>query len=130
MPKKTTLTAFCRPDSQDDLFNVLQDLVEYPSSSNQRNVQRMLWSILLNIEPLDSDRKPIGRPFLAVTRDLTDFGLGFYHGSFLAASFVRIQSKEGFIGERLARVCFNKAIYGEVPLYLVGVEFLSRTFPV
>lgn len=126
MPKKPTLTAFYRAESQDDLQDLLQDLVNFPSRDNQRKTQRMPWSILLNVEPLDKEMNPIGDRFLVVTRDLSEYGLGFFHRSFLAASFVRLESKEKLVGQRLARVCFNKAFYGERPLYLVGVEFLKR----
>ena len=112
-----------RPLSQHAQF--LTQLRELTRTENQRSHTREPKSISLRIQPLDLDFRPDGEPFWAVSRDLSEQGLGFINGEPLDHEYVRI----GIFEDQLSiigRVCHSTSIGVNYPLYLVGVELLEE----
>jgi len=82
-------------------------------------------SLILCIQPLDNHFRAVGSPFQAITRDVSTKGIGFLYGSPFPTKYVRIGATKHSRSQSIARVCYNKAYYGEKVVFLVGVEFID-----
>lgn len=105
---------------------LLGDITE-PLENGSRNVARVPLSLVLCVQPLNNNLKPVGKPFKALTRDVSDVGLGFHFSTSFPTNFVRIGPSEHSASQSIARVCYNKAYYGEQTVFHIGVEFLGNS---
>ena len=105
---------------------LLHDISEQPEN-NLRKVARIPQSLVLCVQPLNNDLKPVGKPFQAITRDVSEDGLGFLYNASFPTKFVRIGPSEHSASQSIAKVCYNRAFYGEKTMYLVGIEFLGNS---
>ena len=127
MAKKPRLVAVRLSEVTDDFRKLLHAISEFPPEQDRREVTRVLRSLVVSIQPLDNSMQPTGACFKAVSRDVSTNGMGFFHHEPFPTGLVRIGPNEDSVSQSVARVCFNKAYYGEQVQYLVGVEFLSRS---
>jgi hypothetical protein len=125
MPQKPTLTAFRKSPSSIGLSGLLQEIGTVVHGMDRRAEARVPKSILLHVQPLDSNFDPNGQPFKAVTRDFSDAGLGFLHKHEFESEYVQIGPNEHSQSQSIARVCYNVAYGGGADLYLIGVAFLK-----
>lgn len=77
------------------------------------------------VQPLDTERKPIGKPLKALTRDISADGLGFIHPTPFPTEFVEIRNVENSHSYAVARVCYNRAYCDDDLNYFVGVQFVT-----
>jgi hypothetical protein len=123
---KPTLQAFRRTECINDFQMLLHDLSEQPDN-NRRRFARIPQSLVLCVQPLNNDLKPVGKPYKALTRDVSENGLGFLYNASFPTKFVRVGPSEHSASQSIAQVCYNKAYYGEQTMYLVGIEFLGNS---
>lgn len=115
----------CQPISTQRFSSVLKKLSSGGSNVERRRQRRVPRSVSLRVQPLNSDFKPDGESFCAVTRDISLNGLGFINDEHFSHEFVRIGIPEHTDSTVIARVCYNLSIGVDQPLFLVGVQFLS-----
>ncbi len=123
--KKPSLRAICRSECIEDFRSLLSDIAE-PVEVERRKYSRVPQSLILNIQPLNNDLQPVGDSFQAITRDVSTNGVGFLYNSPFPTKYVRVGATKHSVSQSVARVCFNKAYYGEKVVYLVGVEFIDE----
>lgn len=110
-----------------DLLTTLTTGSDEKSKKKQRKHRREPRSISLQIQPLDLDFCPDGEAFWAVSRDVSNGGLGFINSEPISHEYVRI----GLFEEKatmIARICHSTSIGVKYPLYLVGVQFLDEYY--
>ena len=120
---KPSLRAFRRTRALDDFRMLLRDISDPSDDDDRRNNTRVPRSLVLAVQPLNQQGDPVGEPFKAVTRDVSEQGLGFLHPFPFPTNYVRIGPTANSISQSNARVCHNVAYEGEKRLFLVGVEF-------
>lgn len=125
MPKRPSLSFLEQSVSSSGLGAVLRKVGATSEQENRRHTLRRPRSIVLIIQPLNNQFEPVGSPFKAITRDVSETGLGFLHESAFPTSFVRIGVTAASSAQSIAQVCYNKAIYRDGLVYLVGVKFIS-----
>ena len=125
MPRKPTLTSITRTNPLGNFRELLRDVAGPEFQDNRRNSDRLPRSLVLVVQPLDNNLQPVGSPFKAVTRDVSETGLGFLNETPFPTKFVRIGATAQSAAQSVARVCYNKTYFGDEPVYLVGVEFLE-----
>jgi hypothetical protein len=124
--KKPSLKAFRRTEALGDFRMLLRDISESPLEGNRRGDTRTPRSLVLTVQPLNQRLEPVGESFRAVTRDISETGMGFLHQFPFPTNFVRIGPTADSISQSLARVCYNVVYQGDEMMYLVGVEFESE----
>ena len=117
------------PATKNEFLNLLTELTSGPENhvKNKRRSRREPRSVSLSIQPLDLDFCPDGEAFWAVSRDVSNGGLGFVNSEPIQHEYVRI----GLFDEAatmIARVCHSTSIGVKCPLYLVGVQFLDEYY--
>lgn len=118
------------PATKNEFLNLLTELTSGHNekrAKNKRRNRREPRSVSLRIQPLDLDFCPDGEAFWAVSRDVSNGGLGFINSEPIQHEYVRI----GLFEENatmIARVCHSTSIGVKYPLYLVGVQFLDEYY--
>lgn len=125
MSKRNSLSSFTLTNQLGDLRDLLRDLGESEYATNRRRAVRIPRSLVLVIQPLDNDLNPVGSLFKAVTRDVSASGLGFLHETPFPTNYVRIGATAQSSAQSIARVCYNKTIFCDELVYLIGVEFID-----
>lgn len=117
------------PASKNEFLSLLAELTSGSDKGDKKRRQnrRNPRSVSLRIQPLDLDFCHDGEPFWAVSRDVSNGGLGFINSEPIQHEYVRI----GLFEEEatmIARVCHSTSIGVQYPLYLVGVQFLDEYY--
>ena len=126
MSRKPSLTSITRVNPLGNFAELLRDVAGAEFEGNRRSSERIPRSLVLVVQPLNNEFQPVGSPFKAVTRDVSEKGLGFLHETPFPTKYVRIGATAQSAAQSVARVCYNKTYFGEEPVYLVGVEFLKN----
>ena len=97
------------------------------NDDNRRGASRIKVSLVLCVQPLNNDLEPVGRPFKALTRDVSENGLGFFFKTPFPIEFVRVGPTEYSSSQSVARVCYNGLADSNRAQYLVGIQFLGNS---
>ncbi|MFK7767071.1 MAG: hypothetical protein AB8B55_07595 [Mariniblastus sp.] len=123
--KKPKLEAFCRTQAIEDFRALLGEISNLVPEGDRRKNVRTTRTLVLAIQPLDEKLNPVGRPFNANTRNVSQRGIGFLHSAEFFTPYVRIGPTAHSITQTIARVCYNKPLYGEEKMFMIGVEFID-----
>jgi hypothetical protein len=59
--------------------------------ANRRKKSRQAWVVRASAIPLDEGFQPVGEAFLAISRDISDFGLALYHTQPVASPYLALR---------------------------------------
>ena len=90
---KPSLRAICRTECIDDFRSLLREIAK-PVEVERRKIGRTPQSLILCIQPLDNSLRPVGSPFQAITRDVSEKGLGFLYGAPFPTKYVRVSANQ------------------------------------
>jgi len=108
----------------EDVNELIRELTAAQKDSSRRGTDRQPHSLSLMVQPLDLDFQPVGDPFRALSRDISDSGVGFLNLEAVPYEFVRV-SLVDFNASMVARVRHCSSLGKDHPLYLVGLEFIE-----
>lgn len=112
------------PTSLPYFQEVIQNLTADNSRVEQRAEPRYACTLCLEIQPLDENHDPVGSSFMAITRDVSNSGVGFVDAQSFPYDFIRIGIPQND-ATVVAKVCYNRPVGDEDPMYLIGVQFIS-----
>jgi len=118
------LTHISEPDRPPvEMFEFVQDLILLDHCGRQqRQLPRYPLVTQVSAAPIDGDFRPIGAPFIALTRNISTRGMSLVHTARIHAPWLRlkIEGKAAFLHAKVLR-CRRLATYFEI-----GCEFVSR----
>lgn len=126
MLKQPSISTLTTSNSATSFVSLLERMIENrPSGDCRREFARIPRSLVLQIQPLNSNFEREGESFRATTRDVSRKGLGFLHETEFEWPYIEIGPNSHSACQSIARVCYNVTFFGMEALYLIGVQFLT-----
>lgn len=105
--------------------SVIGSIANANQTRDQRSESRHECTLCLEFQPLNANYEPVDSTFMAITRDVSSSGIGFMDAQPCMHEFVRVSvpHNEATI---VAKICYNRPVGDEEPLYLIGAKFISE----